>query len=173
MKANHPHLTIHLPTLIFAGAAVLIVLAIGLLMYQAEAGPNPPPSRQAPAVATQPPNAIPEPQPDVTRIPFTFKPDASPEAQPEMTFAFTIYDAGTAQPLPATIWVNDLKAVDDVTAYDVTLRLLKPGIQAIKIRIEAEGYHPWEKVVRFKILYSRRQDLSIWLLPLGGVEDGA
>ena len=57
-----------------------------------------------------------------------------------MTLLVAITDADTGQPVPADIWVNGLKAVENVSSYDISLRLLEPGQKSIRLRVEADGY---------------------------------
>ena len=163
-----------LPTWLWPAVAVsllLVVFVAGVLLGQVYS-----PDPAAPVLipqATQthklPQTNIPTPH---ATIPLELVPEKSPEPRPVLTLLVSITDAQTGKPVQADIWVNGLKAVENVTGYDISLRLLEPGQKTLRLRVEADGYEAWENDVRFKILYSRRVPLLIELEPLLPKPDG-
>jgi hypothetical protein len=117
--------------------------------------------RSTPVPAEGNPTITPE-----ATIPIQFKPETTPQQQPSITFQINIIDATTGRPVAARIWVAGTLANAGTAKQNVVLNLANTNPKAIAIRVEADGYQTWDKVLRFKVLYDRIVPVDVELQPL-------
>lgn len=146
---------------IFIPAALLLGVAIGYAFTPA-AAPAPEPLPTATTHAVTPMQAVPTP---IATIKFNYKPVGTPPTTATLVLDLIINNAATGSEVnEAKIWVNGVEVPQGERR--IIISFTNGQTKFLRLQVAAEGFKAIDRVLRMKVLYNRRETLTLFLEPL-------
>lgn len=111
-----------------------------------------------------------KPLPGLTAAPRSHLPplpgDPTPEARPSLILEIHLIDSLSGRSVTADIFTEGDLVGRNKNRYRLFFQAEQPGHLTIPLRLEAEGYHPWDKPLHFDLEHSQQFFRTIQLEPV-------